>query len=154
MVPHYIFCFEIVPFRHWEILLELLFASGFGKWGHAYSIHKDKVCNVLNSLGKSWEFFRQPLDISQESACSPSSIWSGDTGDIQHCWWNKGLKGPGGWISPDLAPPHPPPPRGPACKSFPPALWPSSLSHRFLLNSGKTHSISSAKLHPVLCKKP
>lgn len=53
MVPYYILCFELIPFGLWEVLLEPLFASGLGKWGHACSIHKHKVYNI----------FKQPWNI-------------------------------------------------------------------------------------------
>lgn len=128
--PYYILCFELIPFWLWEIRLEPFFASGFGKRGHAHSIHKQKMYNILNSPGTSSGLFRQPWSISEESACSPRLplVWKPQPHPALLIEYRvSGLEGTRRWtlLPPGLA-------EGTACKSFPPALWAHSPSLRLL----------------------
>lgn len=133
-----------MPFWLWDILLESFFASGFGKWGHAHSINKHQVYDILNRLEKSWGGFRQPLEISWESSCGPRLHMAWDMSDMQPAYGCRISELEGIWRGEPIWPPAS---KGTACKSCPPVLWGCSQSHRFL--SPQERSIVSAQLNSI-----
>ena len=151
-VPYYILCFELILFWLWEILLEPVFASGFGKRGHAHSVHKHKMYNILNSPGMSSGLFRQPWSISQE-CCMQSQTPFGlktsatsstaDRIQSQWAWRDQEVDASASWPS-----------RGDSMQITPSSALGLQPLPQASLTLGNIHSISLAKLHLVLCANP
>ena len=147
-VPYYVPCFELIPFRFWEVLLEPFIASGFGKWSHACSIHKHKVYifkqpwNILRTFQIALGYLPGVLVKSQTLLGLESWATSSSADGIQNQRAGR---------DPEAGPS--------ASEGYSMQIVPASTLGlqpipQVSLTSGEIYSISSAKLHLALCANP